>query len=105
MRVFVAGASGAIGQPLITELGRQGHTVTGMTRSEGDVAEVFISHSFQWDAIKTVGRTASIVALYLNRGLPGSAVYDLPSWEQNPSCVAPVYPALWPIDEVRLHRS
>ena len=34
MRVYVAGASGAIGQPLITELVRQGHAVTGMTRSE-----------------------------------------------------------------------
>jgi nucleoside-diphosphate-sugar epimerase len=34
MRIFVAGASGAIGQPLITELVRQGHSVTGMTRSE-----------------------------------------------------------------------
>ena len=34
MRVFVAGASGAIGQPLIVELVRQGHTVTGMTHSE-----------------------------------------------------------------------
>ncbi len=34
MRVFVAGASGAIGRPLIAELVRQGHTVTGMTRSE-----------------------------------------------------------------------
>jgi nucleoside-diphosphate-sugar epimerase len=34
MRVFVAGASGAIGQPLIAELVRQGHSVTGMTRSE-----------------------------------------------------------------------
>lgn len=34
MKVFVAGASGAIGQPLIAELVRQGHTVTGMTRSE-----------------------------------------------------------------------
>ena len=34
MRVFVAGASGAIGQPLVAELIRQGHTVTGMTRSE-----------------------------------------------------------------------
>ena len=34
MRVFVAGASGAIGRPLIAELIRQGHTVTGMTRSE-----------------------------------------------------------------------
>jgi 2-alkyl-3-oxoalkanoate reductase len=34
MRVFVAGASGAIGRPLIAELIRRGYTVTGMTRSE-----------------------------------------------------------------------
>ena len=34
MKVFVAGASGAIGQPLVAELIRQGHTVTGMTRSD-----------------------------------------------------------------------
>ena len=33
MRIFVAGASGAIGQPLIAELIRQGHTVTAMSRS------------------------------------------------------------------------
>src|SRR5262249_43676520 len=35
MRVFVAGATGAIGRPLVAELIRRGHTVTGMTRSEG----------------------------------------------------------------------
>jgi 2-alkyl-3-oxoalkanoate reductase len=34
MKVFVAGASGAIGKPLIAELIRHGHTVTGMTQSE-----------------------------------------------------------------------
>jgi nucleoside-diphosphate-sugar epimerase len=34
MRIFVAGASGAIGRPLIAELIRRGHEVTGMTRSE-----------------------------------------------------------------------
>ncbi|HWB08182.1 MAG TPA: NAD(P)-dependent oxidoreductase [Pirellulales bacterium] len=34
MNIFVAGASGAIGRPLIIELLRQGHAVTGMTRSE-----------------------------------------------------------------------
>ncbi len=34
MKVFVAGASGAIGRPLIAGLVRQGHEVTGMTRSE-----------------------------------------------------------------------
>jgi len=34
MNVFVAGASGAIGRPLIAELVRRRHTVTGMTRSD-----------------------------------------------------------------------
>jgi len=34
MKIFVAGASGAIGQPLITELIRLGHSVTGMTQSD-----------------------------------------------------------------------
>lgn len=34
MKVFVAGASGAIGRPLIAELIRRGHRVTGMTRSD-----------------------------------------------------------------------
>jgi 2-alkyl-3-oxoalkanoate reductase len=33
MKVFVAGASGAIGQPLLVELVRRGHEVTAMTRS------------------------------------------------------------------------
>src|SRR5262245_56330278 len=36
MRIFVAGASGAIGQPLVAELVRRGHEVTGMTRSEAE---------------------------------------------------------------------
>ena len=34
MRVFVAGASGAIGAPLIAELLKRGHSVVGMTSSE-----------------------------------------------------------------------
>jgi nucleoside-diphosphate-sugar epimerase len=34
MNVFVAGASGAIGRPLIAELVRRGHAVTSMTRSD-----------------------------------------------------------------------
>ncbi len=33
MKVFVAGASGAIGQPIVAELIRNGHTVTGIARS------------------------------------------------------------------------
>jgi nucleoside-diphosphate-sugar epimerase len=34
MRVFVAGAAGAIGRPLVPKLLQAGHEVTGMTRSE-----------------------------------------------------------------------
>src|SRR4051812_35777123 len=34
MNVFIAGASGAIGRPLVAELVRRGHAVTGMTRSD-----------------------------------------------------------------------
>jgi 2-alkyl-3-oxoalkanoate reductase len=34
MRVFVAGASGAIGEPLITTLLKKGHSVVGMTTNE-----------------------------------------------------------------------
>lgn len=33
MKVFVAGATGAVGQPLVTELVGRGHEVTGMTRT------------------------------------------------------------------------
>ncbi|HEY7183950.1 MAG TPA: NAD(P)H-binding protein, partial [Blastocatellia bacterium] len=41
MRIFVAGASGAIGLPLIAELVRRGHTVTGMTSSEAGAKKIF----------------------------------------------------------------
>jgi nucleoside-diphosphate-sugar epimerase len=34
MNAFVAGASGAIGRPLVAEQVRRGHTITGITRSD-----------------------------------------------------------------------
>lgn len=40
MRIFVAGASGAIGRPLVEQLVAGGHEVTGMTRSEERAGEV-----------------------------------------------------------------
>ena len=53
MRVFVAGASGAIGEPLIAELLKQGHSVVGMTTSEAQAknlerqgAETLIVNAF-----------------------------------------------------------
>jgi nucleoside-diphosphate-sugar epimerase len=40
MRVFVAGASGAIGRPLVRQLVAAGHEVTGTTRREERAAEI-----------------------------------------------------------------
>jgi nucleoside-diphosphate-sugar epimerase len=40
MRVFVAGATGAIGRQLVPMLVARGHEVTGMTRSSGKEAEI-----------------------------------------------------------------
>jgi nucleoside-diphosphate-sugar epimerase len=40
MRVFVAGASGALGRPLVGQLLAGGHEVTGMTRREERAAEI-----------------------------------------------------------------
>ena len=40
MKVFVAGATGVIGRRLVPRLIEAGHEVTGMTRSEGNVARL-----------------------------------------------------------------
>ena len=65
MRVFVAGASGAIGQPLIAELIAKGHTVTGMTHSEAGArklraagADVAIADALNCDAVEGVLRAS-----------------------------------------------
>ncbi len=59
MRVFVAGASGAIGEPLIAELLKGGHAVTGMTTSaarakilEGQGASAAIVDAFDGAAVE-----------------------------------------------------
>ncbi|MCG6154823.1 NAD-dependent epimerase/dehydratase family protein [Rubinisphaera margarita] len=86
MRVFVAGASGAIGRPLVAELVRQGHTVTGMTRSDrgADVlrvlgARVVRVDAFDSDALQeAVRRSEAEVVIDQLTSLP-SQHEDLPS--------------------------
>lgn len=63
MRVFVAGASGAIGEPLIAELLKQGHSVVGMTTTEaraksleGQGAEAAIVDAFDAPAVEAALR-------------------------------------------------
>ena len=53
MRVFVAGASGAIGRPLVPQLLAAGHEVTGMTRSEESAA-----------ALRSTGASAAVVDVF-----------------------------------------
>ena len=66
MRVFVAGASGAIGEPLIAELLKQGHSVVGMTTSEAGAkileahgAEAVIADAFDGAALEDALRRAN----------------------------------------------
>lgn len=70
MRVFVAGASGAIGQPLIAELIRKGHKVTGMTHSEAGARklreygeEVAIADALDGDAVEAALRASGAEAV------------------------------------------
>ena len=56
MRVFVAGATGAIGRPLVTQLVERGHDVAGMTRSNPDAvralgAEPVVADGLDRDAV------------------------------------------------------
>ena len=53
VRVFVAGASGAIGRPLVPKLVAAGHEVTGTTRSEERA-----------EAIRAAGATAAVVDVF-----------------------------------------
>jgi 2-alkyl-3-oxoalkanoate reductase len=40
MRIFLAGATGVIGRPLLTKLVAQGHEVTAITRSQDRAAQL-----------------------------------------------------------------
>lgn len=70
MRVFVAGASGAIGEPLIRELLDQGHSVVGMTTSEERArslevqgAEAVVVNAFDATAVEAALRQSKAEAV------------------------------------------
>jgi nucleoside-diphosphate-sugar epimerase len=89
MKIFVAGASGAIGQPLITELIRRGHTVTGMTRSEAGA-----------EKLKKLGATVARVSAFdqaaleeaLRHSSPEVVIDELTALPQHPSDMAEAAP-------------
>lgn len=67
MRIFVAGASGAIGRPFLAELVRQGHAVTGMTNSDAGARVIAGLRA-------TVARVSAFDAAALERALRESRV-------------------------------
>ncbi len=80
MKVFVAGASGAIGRPLIRQLVAAGHMVTGTTRREERAVE-----------IRTAGATAVVCDVFdaaaleaaVNEAAPEVVVNQLTSLPQD----------------------
>ena len=76
MKVFVAGATGAIGQPLVKQLAERGHTVVGTTRSKD-------KESLLWDlgakpvALDALDRDAVIAAV--KREQPDAIAHELTS--------------------------
>jgi 2-alkyl-3-oxoalkanoate reductase len=90
MRVFVAGASGAIGRPLVGQLAAAGHEVTGTTRSESKAeairaggASAAICDALDPDALRAaVTEAAPEVVVHQLTALPqrfdprNEAVYD-----------------------------
>lgn len=85
MKIFVAGASGAIGQPLIAELIRQGHTVTGMTRSEAGAQKL---NALGASVARISAFDASGVAEALRRAAPEVVIDELTSLPRDPSEMA-----------------
>jgi len=90
MKVFVAGASGAIGRPLIERLTRDGHEVTGMMRPAEDRghlrqlgAEPVGIDAFDRDAIQAA----------LERAEPDIVIDQLTSLPKSPADLGTALPA------------
>jgi nucleoside-diphosphate-sugar epimerase len=62
MKVFLAGASGAIGRPLIRQLRARGHDVVGMTRSNAAAIEALGAQAAIADAFNAEGVQAAVAA-------------------------------------------
>jgi len=85
MRIFVAGASGAIGQPLIAELIRCGHSVTGMTQSEVGAKKLLALGA---SACIADAFDSSSVEKALRQSEPEIVIDELTSLPKNPADMA-----------------
>jgi nucleoside-diphosphate-sugar epimerase len=74
MKVFVAGATGAIGRQLVPRLITAGHDVVGMTHKEGNVA---LLHEMGATAVVADALDAEQVADAVGRANPEAVVHEL----------------------------
>jgi nucleoside-diphosphate-sugar epimerase len=90
VRIFVAGASGSIGQALVAELIRGGHTVTGMTRSEGGARRLN-----ELGAASAIVNALDALAVEqaLRRAEPEIVIDELTRLPQNPADLSRYSPA------------
>ncbi len=80
MKVLVAGATGALGRPLVRQLGARGHDVFGMTRSESKVdvvrglgAEPLVADALDPEAVaRAVAESEPEVIVHQLTALSGS---------------------------------
>lgn len=90
MRVFVAGATGAVGVPLVRRLVEAGHDVAGTTRSEGKTA-----------SIEELGATPVVVDVFDRAALveavrsfgPDAVIHELTALPDDPDKIAASAPA------------
>jgi nucleoside-diphosphate-sugar epimerase len=74
MRIFIAGATGAIGRRLVTALAARGHTVTATTRSQG---KVDMLQALGADPVVVDGLEAAAVGEAVARAEPDAIVHQM----------------------------
>ena len=82
MRIFIAGASGAIGRPLIDELLRLGHSVVGMTHSK-ESAKRLNAQGIEVELASALD--AEAVENAMRRAKPEVVIDQLTSLPKNPA--------------------
>jgi nucleoside-diphosphate-sugar epimerase len=76
MKVFVAGASGAIGRPLVRQLLAAGHEVTGMTRREENAEAIRAAGA---DAVVCDVFEANALEVAVREATPDAVIHELTS--------------------------
>lgn len=90
MRIFVAGATGAIGQPLLAKLVRQGHIVTAMTHSETGRQK---RRTLGVTVVQVNAFDAPAVTEAIQCSKPEMVIDQLTSLPTHPSAFATAFPA------------